>query len=41
MACLVFFAFISGVQSPGDTEQDIKEQAWDGEKNNKSIVSGL
>lgn len=32
MACLVSFSFISGVQSPGDTGQDIKEQAWEGEK---------
>lgn len=32
MACLVFFAFISRVQSPGDRKQDIKEQARNGEK---------
>lgn len=40
MACLVFFAFISGVQSLGDTGQDIKEQAWEGEKIiiNQSLV---
>lgn len=40
MACLVFCAFISRVQSPGDREQDIKEQTWNGEKNNKSILGG-
>lgn len=40
MACLVFCAFISCAQVPGDRKQDIKEQAWNGEKNNKSIVSG-
>lgn len=32
MACLVFCAFISCAQVPGDREQDIKEQAWNGEK---------
>lgn len=32
MACLVFGAFISRVQSPGDREQDIKERAQNGEK---------